>query len=689
MPVATTANSAAPAVALGSQRRISTLIGLAAAILILLTWWHVLALVEQGRQRELAAAERDLGNLTRLTQEHAIRTLRSADQVIHFVQSRYLEIGERLDLKALTANGVIDGEIFNQVGIIDAKGIYVLSNLPITNRLDLSDREHFKIHVASDAVGLFVSQPVLGRASGKWSIQMTRRITQPNGDFAGVVVISIDPDYFSSFYSALNLGPKGLTALYGVDGVARVRKVGAQEVYGNKASDAAMFGHLRRGQLTGSYTQQSVVDGVERLYYYRKVPQYELVVVAGLETQGLFANHRQARDALLLQAGLMTLLVLALASAIVRHLHRMRLEMAARQRTQLLVEDRTEQLSAIFTMSPDGFISFDSQRCVKYVSPAFAEMTALAGEQLEGYNEQDLSNWLARRCDATNPFIGIAALRTKVIAGKPDARELIQMAREPRRMLQVGLRCSESSTVSQILYVRDVTHEFEVDQMKSEFLATAAHELRTPMQSVMGFSEILLSHEIDNNTQKELLTIIHQESGQLAKILDELLDLSRIEERRGRDFRFTQVCLQDLAADLVKAFMPPPGRAAPELMMPKTPLYVMADAGKLRQALLNVLSNAYKYSPAGGPVILQIEAGEEAEPTPRAWMHITDQGIGMTPQQRDRVCERFYRADASGKVPGSGLGMRIVKEICDMHGGELIISSNLGVGTRVSFSVPC
>ena len=685
----TPSGGAAPNLALGSQRRFSTLIGLAAAILILLTWWHVLTLVEQSRQRELAAAEKDLGNLTRLSQEHAIRTLRSADQVIRFVQSRYLEIGEHLDLKALTANGVIDSEIFNQVGIIDAKGIYVLSNLPIANRLDLSDREHFKVHVASDAVGLFVSQPVLGRASGKWSIQMTRRITRPNGDFGGVVVVSIDPGYFSSFYSAINLGPKGLAALYGVDGVARVRKVGAQEIYGNKASDAAMFGHLRRGQLAGSYTQQSVVDGANRLYYFRKVPQYDLVVVAGLETQDLFANHRQARDALLLQAGLMTLLVLALASAIVRHLHRMRLEMAARQRAQLLVEDRTEQLSAIFTMSPDGFVSFDQQRCVKYVSPAFAEMTALAAEQLEGHSEQDLSDWLARRCDTAKPFIGIAALRAKVMNGKPDARELIQMARQPKRMLQVGLRCSESSTVSQILYFRDVTHEFEVDQMKSEFLATAAHELRTPMQSVMGFSEILLSHEIDSDTQKELLTIIHQESGQLAKIIDELLDLSRIEARRGRDFRFTQVCLQELATDLVKSFMPPPGRAAPELLMPKMLLHVMADAGKLRQALLNVLTNAYKYSPDGGPVILQIEADKEAEPTPRAWMHITDQGIGMTPQQRGRVCERFYRADASGKVPGSGLGMRIVKEICDMHGGELIISSNLGVGTRVSFSVPC
>ena len=176
---------------IASQRRISLMIWLAAGVLILLTGWHAYALIDQSRQRELASAEQDLGNLTRLTEEHAIRTLRSADQVIRFVQSRYLELGNRLDLKDLTARGVIDNEIFNQVGIIDAKGIYILSNLPIASHVDLSDREHFKVHVASDAVGLFVSQPVLGRASGKWSIQMTRRITLPNGDFGGVVVVSI------------------------------------------------------------------------------------------------------------------------------------------------------------------------------------------------------------------------------------------------------------------------------------------------------------------------------------------------------------------------------------------------------------------------------------------------------------------------------------------------------------------
>ena len=224
--------------------------------------------------------------------------------------------------------------------------------------------------------------------------------------------------------------------------------------------------------------------------------------------------------------------------------------------------------------------------------------------------------------------------------------------------------------------------------MKSEFLATAAHELRTPMQSILGFSEVLLHHELEAPAQKELLGIIHKESGKLSKILGELLDLARIEARRGMDFRFTRVCLQDLVMDLVKAFMPPAGRAAPELRMRPEPVYVMADDGKLRQALLNVLSNAYKYSPDGGPVVLQIESRDEAGPASRVWIHITDQGIGMTALQCSRVCERFYRADASGKVPGTGLGMRIVKEILDMHGGELAISSSPGLGTRISMSLP-
>lgn len=680
-----------PAAALNTatnNRRSLVAIWLAAGVLILLTWWHVFALVRDSRVREFAAAERDLANITRVSQEHASRTLRSADQVIRFVQSRYLDIGSRLDLKDLTAKGVIDADIFNQVGVIDPQGFFVLSNRVFAGPMDLSDREHFKVHVAADTDELFVSQPVLGRTTGKLSIQLTRRITRPNGEFAGVVVISMDPGYFTRFYGDIKLGSKGLAALYGLDGVARARRVGDKEEFAVSAASAPMFGRIAKGDEFGSYTSRSAVDGVERMYFYRKIPRYPLVVSAGLDTQELLSNHYRNRDALRIQAALVSLLIVALAGALTRYLLQIRQVIAARQFALIQIQDRTEQLNAIFALSPDGFVSFNQERRVKYVNPAFVKMTALGAVRLEGLDEQEFSAWLAQRCESGTPFAGVSDLRARVTGDEPDAFELIEIERNGKRVLQVGLRLSESSTVSQILYFRDVTHETEVDQMKSEFLSTAAHELRTPMASVFGFSEVLLSQEFDAATQREFLTIIYEQSERMSNILNELLDLARIEARRGKDFHYTQVCLQELAGDLVKAFKLPPGRALPELVMPVLPLYVMADAGKLRQALLNVLSNAYKYSPAGGSVVFKIEVQVDAVPPRQVGIHITDQGIGMTPEQLQRVCERFYRADTSGKISGTGLGMSIVKEIIELHRGHIGIASTFGQGTRVSLCLP-
>jgi signal transduction histidine kinase len=672
------------------HRRAKLALWLGAAALLVLTWSHIISLVADSHSRELAGVERDLANLTRVSQEHANRTLRSADQVIRFIQSRYLEIGDRLDLGALTSKGVIDTEIFNQVGVIDANGIYVLSNLPIKGRLDLSDRAHFKVHVAADTGELFISQPILGRASGKWSIQLTRRITRPDGQFAGVVVVSIDPGYFTRFYAELNLGAQGLSAIYGLDGVARARKVGPKEEFGTAASAALMFTRLAQGELAGSYQQRSVVDGIERKYFYRKVPHYPLIVSAGLDMQDLLANHRKARDALLLQAALLSLLILALATALTRHLRQLRQAMAARQLAQRQVQDRTEQLNAIFTMSPDGFVSFDQHRCVKYVNPAFTQMTAPGAAALEGMNEQDFSAWLLQRCSAHARFIGIEALRHRLAGKENPERELIEISHPAKRILEVGLRASSSSTVSQILYFRDVTHEVEVDQMKSEFLSTAAHELRTPMASVFGFTEVLLTQQLDATTQRESLGIIYEQSRRMATILNELLDLARIEERRGKDFRYTGLCLQELLTQLVKGFKPPEQRSAPELLVPTLAVHVMADNGKLQQAILNVLTNAYKYSAVGSTVTVQIVQDHDQDPAraDRVCIQITDHGIGMTPEQLLRVGERFYRADASGKVPGTGLGMSIAREIMALHRGSIKLDSTFGQGTRVSLCLP-
>ena len=669
------------------DRRVLALLWLGSALLLLLTWMHVHRLVQQDRERVIAAAERDLSNLTRVSQEHANRTFRSADQVIRFIQSRYLEVGKRLDLAALSAKGVIDSQIFNQVGVIDEKGIYILSTLPIKGKIDLSDRAHFKVHVAADTGEMYISEPLLGRASGKWSVQLSRRITRADGSFAGVVVVSIDPGYFTRFYADLDLGAQGLAALYGMDGVARARMVGEVSDFGANASKSHLFGAIAQGTLEGSYTQRSVVDGLERQYFFRKVPGCALVVLAGNEIRYVLMGHTAARDALYLQAGLLSLLLLFMAAVLTYYLEKVRRATASRRRAQLQSQERADQLSAIFSMSPDGFVSFDQSGCVKYVNPAFGRMTGASTDSLQGQDERAFSAWLASLCTPDTAFAGLDAMVAS--PEQPGERDwqLITIAGPAQHTLQVGLLQRNPAAAARTLVFRDVTREVEVDRMKSDFLSTAAHELRTPMASIYGFVEVILDDGGLSPDQREYLEIVHRQSQLMVHILNDLLDLARIESRRGSDFRYTEVDMPALLRNVIKSFALPEGRQPPRLHLPDGPVLVSADEGKLQQVMLNVLSNAYKFSPEGGEVEVALEL-QRVDGQTRVCVQVADQGIGMSESQQAQIFTRFYRADASGKIPGTGLGMSIVKEIVDLHRGHIQIVSAPHQGTRVGIVLP-
>lgn len=197
-----------------------------ALILVASLWGAVLFKVAAEERAELITIERRTTNLARVFEEHTVRTLASVDQALLFVKFQYEKVGEALDIASAVEQGMIVNTLFNQVGVIDAQGIYSLSNLPGFKRVDLSDREHFRVHVEADSRSFFVSKPVLGRASGKWSVQLTRRINRPDGSFGGVAVISLDPFYFTSFYSDVDVGRHGVVTLVGTDGVVRARRAG-------------------------------------------------------------------------------------------------------------------------------------------------------------------------------------------------------------------------------------------------------------------------------------------------------------------------------------------------------------------------------------------------------------------------------------------------------------------------------
>ena len=671
-----------------AQRRTLVLVWLAAMCLIALAWWHVLTTIAESKARELTVAQTELANLTRVSQEHAIRTFRGADQVIRFIQARYLEVGPKLDLAALVRQGVIDAEIFPQVGVIDAKGMYAVSNIVLKAPLDLSDREHFKVHVAADTGQLFISKPIIGRASGKWSVQLTRRINRANGEFAGVVVVSIDPGYFTRFYGELQLGSGALAALYGVDGIARARMVGTMEEFGTDASGGPIIQRLQKGELEGTQTSASKVDGVERIYHFRKIPQYPLAVFMGKELSQVLTNHNHAREDLLRQVVMLTLLVLTLAAVITRYLMQVTRALEVQRLARNALQKQAGQLNEIFELSPDGFVSFGVDKRINYVSPAFARMTDQGATPLVGLDEHGFSHWLNSLCEAGTSFDGLSGLRGAADAAHEGDKHAETDAKtitlKGNKVLQLALRSSASATVSQVLHLRDVTREFEIDQIKSEFLSTAAHELRTPMASILGFSELLITQPFDEDQKREFLDIIYRQSIAVAAILDELLDLARIESRRGKDFTLTRFDLNELVSQTVGSYLCPQGRELPVVVPAAQPQWLLGDAGKLRQAILNVLSNAYKYSPQGGPVRIEVDALLVRGQLPQARIRVTDRGIGMTPEQTSKVWDRFYRVDTSGRFPGTGLGMSIVKEILELHGGQLLIESTIGVGTSVT-----
>lgn len=351
------------------------------------------------------------------------------------------------------------------------------------------------------------------------------------------------------------------------------------------------------------------------------------------------------------------------------------------------MREHSHQLKAIFALSPDGFVSFDLNRTVAYVSPAFTLLTGLEDTEVLGMTEVEFARQVAVQCDASG-----SALASLLDPGAPASteakkRHLLNIERPTRRTLEVSVRRDEERTISQIVHLRDVTHETEVDQMKSEFLSAAAHELRTPMSSIYGFIELMLTREMPPERQKDVLATVHRQTALMISIINELLDLARIETRRGKDFVIETLDLRSVIRQVVEGFRPPADRPAPELDISAAPVCVRADRSKLTQALSNLVSNAYKYSPGGGPVAIrtcELHQGRSV----RLGVAVQDVGIGMSPEQLGRVGERFYRADATGTIPGTGLGLCLVKEIAQLLGGELVVASTLGEGTTATLWLP-
>lgn len=328
---------------------------------------------------------------------------------------------------------------------------------------------------------------------------------------------------------------------------------------------------------------------------------------------------------------------------------------------------------SLIECSPVGIVAFDDQGRLAYQNSAFISMTGLPAARLTNITEAEFGTLMKTLCNSDDMQSEADTTPVSIEFHNPDLHVVSCFV----------IKLNNAQTRS-IHYFQDITELSRIDRMKSEFITTAAHELRTPMSTVLGYSELLQTRNLSEAQQKEMVEAIYRQAQSIVYLLEELLDVALIESRADKIFNLRPTDIGTLLTSTASGFMMT-GDTRKVVLKPLPELpEVMVDAVKITQALKNCLSNAFKFSSKDSEVTLEARLANPAEVA----ISITDRGIGMNKEVMERMFEKFYRGDTSGHIPGNGLGMTLVKQIMDYHRGRIEVESTPGNSTTITLFLP-
>lgn len=329
----------------------------------------------------------------------------------------------------------------------------------------------------------------------------------------------------------------------------------------------------------------------------------------------------------------------------------------------------------------DGVIVFNRDDTAIVANPAISHLLEIPIEQIVNRN---ISEVMVDQVSLPNQSLIIDMLKDKAF-NRPPMK--IDWGDKTLSISLAPLQSIIEGSTGTVAVFRDFTREAEIDQMKSDFVSIASHELRTPLTSIKGYIDLVMQGSAGaiNDKQTEFLQVAKNNTERLHELVKDLLDVSKIESGKidldvqlvsikeqidyainsvGRQFKNRDLTLTvDLPEDLPKVF---------------------GDPNRITQILINLLSNAYKYTPAGGATVRAQQTGNAVQ------IDVVDTGLGIGEDDQEKLFTRFFRADSSAvrKQAGTGLGLSITKSLVEVHGGEIWVSSEINVGTTISFTLP-
>ena len=649
-----------------------------------LTWVGIFSYLSQQRDQANHLAVQNGENLARAFEEQIVQTVRSIDQALIFIRTQIQKDPDHFDLDSWGKNEYYTSDVAIQLAYIGADGFMVSSNVASqsTGRIDLGDREHFRVHVGTSKDELFISKPVIGRVTNKWTIQLTRKVFNPDGSFGGVLVASIDPSYLARFYESIDIGKNGIINLFGRDGIIRAHGGTGIERLGKVMTSPPLFKALERSP-AGTYRSESAIDHIQRILAYRVVRGLPLIVNVGLDESEVFRSYFESRK-LLVQAGFILTLV-TLAVMLWSVVQRIRLDS-----TRRLLLDKTQALGLALSSMSEGILMVN------------------ADGQVVVINEQ-AKRLLGVRVTYTCPFpvnaLGIAISDSAMILFPDDGSDRdVHVGEMERDGHILEIHSVDLPTGGCVKTIVDVTQKKAVQRdieeardraeaasrARAAFLATMSHEIRTPLSGVISMTDLLSETELDRD-QRWYTHVARESAEHLLQLLDDILDISKFEAGR--------LNLEAISIDLPLVIQNVMEMLAPRAqgkglsfgchIDPNLPKHIVGDPGRLRQILINLIGNAVKFT-SNGHVVIDVSSTQFEERKPAIRFAIEDTGIGISADGIENLFQDFAQLDdsISRRFGGTGLGLSICKKLVTKMGGAIEVASEVGRGTTFSFTLP-
>ena len=349
------------------------------------------------------------------------------------------------------------------------------------------------------------------------------------------------------------------------------------------------------------------------------------------------------------------------------------------RRVQVLTADRN-RLAAIFTGMVEGVIDVDQKQNILHINEAAAVLLGVNRERCVGKPV-----WQEIRHQK------ITLALDEAIKGRTVINSQIDYTRENDLLYfdiyVASLSDDQGGPIGAVLVLHDVTDLRNLERVRTDFVANASHELKTPITAIRGLSETVIGDaEVERDTLMQFMERIHAQSIRLSQLVGDLMTISRLESDQSTN-DFALINFGELVSRAVLAFSAVLESKQLNLRtaVPEPRIEVFGDRQNLSQLVDNLVDNAIKYTPAKGLVQVRVKLQGGG-----VILEVEDSGIGISPQYQQRVFERFYRVDKarSQSLGGTGLGLSIVKNIAERHGGNVSVTSQLGRGSIFTFRMP-